>query len=188
MKKAAMKMITAGFAVMFMMLCSSVTGFAQTAQFDGLWKNVDPLTRGITTLKIDVTGATVKVRAFGKCHPTDCDWGVEGAYAYSPNVSSNPIISARALTVFYDQGFAERILVIRRIAGTLLLRADVYTHFKDHSGRSDYNDTYIFREVAGIDGAVAAPEQADANDEQPDGQARAMVMDNKEVARPTKRN
>ena len=48
---------------------------------EGKWKNVDPDTRGLTTLDITVDGDRVKVHAWGKCHPTDCDWGVVDATA-----------------------------------------------------------------------------------------------------------
>lgn len=45
--------------------------------FQGLWVNRDPNTRGITKLEIEQDGAQFRVHAWGKCHPTDCDWGVE---------------------------------------------------------------------------------------------------------------
>jgi hypothetical protein len=45
---------------------------ASAFDYRSVWVNEDPNTRGITKLAIKNNGT---VRAFGSCHPTDCDWG-----------------------------------------------------------------------------------------------------------------
>ncbi len=42
--------------------------------FAGAWRNVDPNTKGITKIIAETSGAA-SIHAFGKCSPTDCDWG-----------------------------------------------------------------------------------------------------------------
>jgi len=46
-----------------------------TAQYDGNWINDDPNTEGITRLIITNDGQTLNVHGFGRCTPSDCDWG-----------------------------------------------------------------------------------------------------------------
>ncbi len=48
---------------------------ARYAQYNGNWINDDPNTNGITRLQISNSGATITVHGYGKCSPTDCDWG-----------------------------------------------------------------------------------------------------------------
>jgi hypothetical protein len=44
------------------------------APFAGTWVNVDENTRDITRIEIAQNGTTLRVRARGRCHPTDCGW------------------------------------------------------------------------------------------------------------------
>lgn len=53
------------------------TSPSAAAPFQGTWTNKDPNARGITKLVITQNGSEVKVHAWGKCHPSDCDWGEE---------------------------------------------------------------------------------------------------------------
>lgn len=55
---------------------ASVTGVAaDELRLQGTWVNDDPDTRGIHAVVVDTVRDTVTVRPFGRCHPTDCDWG-----------------------------------------------------------------------------------------------------------------
>jgi hypothetical protein len=117
---------------------------AQLDQFSGYWKNVDPNTDGVTTLEIGVSGTDVTVHAWGKCHPTDCDWGV--AYpsrAYGPGVSSDLISEALAISAVWTTGFSETLMIVRPAGGDQL-QADIYTRFTDGSGRTAYSQSYVF--------------------------------------------
>jgi len=44
-------------------------------QFVGTWKSEDPETSGITRVEIRIDQDTIFVHMWGKCQPTDCDWG-----------------------------------------------------------------------------------------------------------------
>jgi len=64
------------------MLCIGTTGALSVSaqatgnRFFGNWENVDPATGGLTRLSITVTPSGLQGRAFGKCPPADCDWGL----------------------------------------------------------------------------------------------------------------
>jgi hypothetical protein len=87
--------------------------FAQcvTPQEQGAWVNADPQTNSITRVQVRFVcqdqilngqpyppGPPYYLHLFGKCSPTDCDWGEVGAN----RLSSGQIYG------FYDQGFAKR--------------------------------------------------------------------------------
>ena len=68
----------------------------------GLWRNVDPATRGITRLVISRHNGKVLVHAWGKCHPHDCDWGRATARR-----------EGNRWIVEWHQGFVDRRMVIK---------------------------------------------------------------------------
>jgi hypothetical protein len=178
--------------VCFLMAAQSVA-FAQLSQFAGDWENVDAATRGVTKLKItNLTFLGLKfttVRAWGQCHPSDCDWGSVIAQPYTPSVSSDIDTTARALIANYNPGFAATVMVIRPIRGGRL-QADTYTRFTDGSGRSPYNASYIFkREGVGNDCLTYDPNDLKIVNEGAsgwlltDGRSRMLILDNEEDAR-----
>jgi len=113
----------------------------------GQWVSVNSATRGLTRADITVgccdqvqNGVPVcsppdSVRLFGRCHPTDCDWGAVTGRLQSAN--------GRSLTAIYNQGFARRTVRISNLPNGNL-RVDVATHFTDPS-RRDYTMTEIMR-------------------------------------------
>lgn len=128
----------------FVMLAHS-TAYAQLSRFEGAWRNVDSATRGITTLQISTSGV-VKVHAWGKCHPTDCDWGEVTGYAYGPSVGSNLTATAHAISALFTTDFSETIMIIRPF-GRDQLEASVFTRFTDTSGRAAFTGTYRLARV-----------------------------------------
>jgi hypothetical protein len=129
----------------FLALVMASGASAQLNQFSGCWTNVDPGTSGVTTLEMGVSGTDVTVHAWGKCHPTDCDWGVAypSSYAYGPDVSSDLISEALAVSAVWTTSFSETLMTIRPAGGDRL-QADVYTRFTDGSGRTAYTQSYVF--------------------------------------------
>lgn len=117
---------------------------------EGIWKNIDANTRSITKIVIRFQcqdqilngqpyppGAPFYLRLFGKCSPTDCDWGE----AESTRLNSGWLYST------YDQGFARRYVYARmsqRYPGKLFVY--VYTDFRD-SSRKDYSVANWFDKV-----------------------------------------
>ena len=187
-----MKKLVLSLAAIILALAASSVAFAQIGQFEGNWENVDSNTSGVTKLNIKTLNLfgtnIVTLRAFGKCHPTDCDWGTVVATAYAPNVSSNLETTARALTASYNPGFATKLVVVRPLSGDRL-QADIYTRFTDGSGRTNYNATYFFkREGVGSDCLFYDPRDLKIVFEGAtgwlltDGRSRMLILDNREDA------
>jgi hypothetical protein len=134
-------------------LVVSLTNLAATPAFSlcaaspmtGDWVAVNDATNGLTRARIDVgccdqvrNGRPVcsppdSVRIFGRCHPTDCDWGVRTGSFQTSN----------GLRLTYRQSFATRTVRIDAMAnGNLRIR--VFTDFASRK-RDDYNMTEIMR-------------------------------------------
>jgi len=135
-----------GFAIA---ITAAGTARAQciSSPMSGQWVSVDPATRGLTKASVTVgccdqvqNGVPVcsppdSVHLFGRCHPTDCDWGTITGHLQSSN--------GRRLTAVYNQGFAKRTVQIDNLANGEL-RVRVFTDFVDPH-RRDYNLTEIMR-------------------------------------------
>jgi len=147
-------MIYPCLAAVLLLLLTATGGLASMTQFAGSWTNVDANTRGITNLDISVMGSNAKVQAWGKCHPTDCDWGTVQAQAFAPGVSSNPISGADTLIAVFVTSFSQATLVIKPNGNQLIV--DSYDRFLDNSGRSNYFARYTFQKVV-PGGATPAP-------------------------------
>lgn len=100
------------------------------------WTNIDPETRSITRVDI-VPGAGVwRIHAWGRCHPTDCDWG--------ENVATAVAGAENRYTVTWKQSHAIRAMTLElRTGGVLVVHTQ--THFTDSSGRADHVSTDTFR-------------------------------------------
>lgn len=126
----------------------------------GSWVNIDSTTRGITRIVVDFScndqvlcgidangnvtcstpGAPYHLHLWGRCHPTDCDWGtVDG--------NDHFVGATKWIYSFYDHGFAKRYVYIKPSVlhpGDLYLW--MYTHFTDPS-RADYVFTGWYRRI-----------------------------------------
>ena len=116
---------------------------------DGNWVNADPNTRGITRISLRFVcqdqvlngqpyppGPPWYVHLWGKCHPTDCNWGEVGA----ERLGSDHVYA------YYDQGFAHRYVYAKMSAyrpGQLWVW--IWTDFTD-PGRADYGMHQWFRQ------------------------------------------
>ncbi len=140
-----MKKIHFILGVILVVFAMSGTSFASLKEFTGTWKNIDPNTGGITTLKISANRDTINVRAWGKCHPEDCDWGTVQAKGYGSNVSANLPKTAKALTAEFVTHFNRTLMAIKPLPGRMLL-VEVFTHFKNDN-RSAYHKEYRFKPV-----------------------------------------
>lgn len=129
-------------AILF--LLSQSLGLASIPQFTGTWKNTDPNTKGLTALLITGRGQALRMRAWGKCHPQDCDWGEVDAQAYARDVSSSIESEAQAVSAAFSTGFSQTQIIVVP-AGSNGIRAEVYTRFTDGSNRSNYTSVYTFR-------------------------------------------
>lgn len=113
-----------------------------TLTWEGQWENTDAATRGMTRLLIGrrADGGWF-MHGFGKCHPSDCDWG-----------ETTAMPSGDALIGVYAFGFKVTTLTARRSGQTLVV--DVLDDYTDADGRTDRLSNYVMaRSVA------AAPAQ-----------------------------
>jgi hypothetical protein len=138
-----MKHSRLGLAVGFLLFALCSTAHAVIGDFEGKWRNIDPKTPGLTALDISLAGDQVKVRAWGRCHPTDCDWKTVDATAFAPNVTSALPRSAQTLMAVFKTSFSESILVIDALEWGKL-RVELLTRYTDQSGRSAISSVYTF--------------------------------------------
>ena len=108
-------------------------------QLEGVWKNVDANTRGITKIKINVDGANVKSRAWASCSSSECDWGWVSGQPLTANVNDAPTTANSILSV-WNSSIAKRSAVMTRVDNMLTLQ--VTTVYNDN--RSDRLSTYVF--------------------------------------------
>lgn len=112
----------------------------------GNWHNVDPATRSMTRIDIDFHCGDVILcdedgnctggdsyfilHPYGKCHPTDCDWGARNSESMGGGWE-------RAI---YDFGFKKSHVWVKTYVsgGTTYLRVWVYNDFTPADGRTDY--------------------------------------------------
>lgn len=156
-----MKKITLNFIFALLAMSMVSTAHASLNQFIGQWKNINSNTRGITKIHISNVrrAGHVKVRAWGQCHPRDCDWGSVTGYAYGSNVSSNINSSAKAVSAIFNTNFNKKVMIIHP-KGRNRLRVEILTRFTDNSRRTAYQGVYTFvRDNGGNSGTLQAPRQ-----------------------------
>lgn len=139
LKKAGLLLL-----VGLLVLLVSSLALANLNSFVGQWVNTDPNTRGITALDIRINGTQINVRAFGKAHPNDIDWGTVPGYAYAGSVSENLFNGAQVVSAIYQTNFSETILLIR-MQGANRLNVETLTRFTDGSQRANYHAYYNFK-------------------------------------------
>src|SRR5579859_130224 len=101
--------------------------------FVGNWVNVDANTNGMTRLQIaKVDAATLSYHGFGKCEPTDCDWGV-----------INVPFTAGKTSGIYQFRFKTTQITIQRTGD--LMTAIVFDHYAPNDGRQDHTNTYVLK-------------------------------------------
>jgi len=121
--------------------------------FVGYWINDNAATPDITKIIVKIVGEDFNVQAFGKCHPTDCDWGI--------STTKTSDASDGMLELSWVFSFATTKLTVKL---TDKNHAEVVdkTHFTDNSGRQDYEwknyctkQTYTITASAGIGGSIS---------------------------------
>jgi hypothetical protein len=97
----------------------------------GNWISADPQTRFITKLVISRKGQQIVVRAWGACHPTDCDWGLADA-----------MDTGSGLAVHWNQGFKTADMRIQAHGDSV--NVSVRSVYTDNSGRAPNTATEDF--------------------------------------------
>lgn len=138
MNKISLNLI---FALLAISMVS--TAHASLNQFIGQWENINSNTQGVTKINIsNVAKNGVMVRAWGKCHLKNCDWGRVKSYVYGENVSSNINSSAEAISAIFNTKFSQSLVIIHSKGKRL--QVEVLTHFTDKSKRTAYKTVYTF--------------------------------------------
>lgn len=102
--------------------------------FVGEWCNKDFATGGITRVHVRQEGTKLNAHMWGRCHPTECDWGDATA-----TVEEN----GKVLSLTWTKNFKTETQKLKLLAdGSLELVG--HTHFTDKSGRADYDSKYTF--------------------------------------------
>ena len=134
------------FILMLTTLTFPHSSLADTADFLGKWVNVDSNTRGVTNFIITGTtpGDTLKIQVFGKCHPTDCNWGTEALHLYGSSISDQ---NYQFGTAVYNKEHAVTLLTMElQDDGRLAL--EVFTQFKS-GNRNNYHTHDHFQKRPG---------------------------------------
>ena len=123
-------------------LALATPALAASSDFIGTWTNTDTGTRGITRIVVTQGGdGTLNMQVFGKCSPSDCDWGKVAAVAYSSGVQDN---NQTVVSAVYPKGFSNTIVVLHK---NVFGMAEVMnlTQFLDKSNRQNYGSIDLFR-------------------------------------------
>lgn len=119
-------------AALFLLLMSGMVQAQDlaAAPFLGDWVNQDANTRGITRVSVKMAKTGMMAQMWGKCHPSDCDWGLVRATPEAPD-QDGPSVK-----VIWEHGF-KAVIQTLRIDSDGQLRVSSLTHYTDKSGRRD---------------------------------------------------
>ena len=111
----------------------------------GSWRNLDAGTRSVTRVQVNNQCSDLRtcdqngvctwnggyfVRVFGRCHPTDCDWG---------EVKATRMADGWILATYVKSWATKHVwLKTYSFGGVVHLRVYVRTDFTDADGRTDY--------------------------------------------------
>ncbi|MDR3798899.1 MAG: hypothetical protein P4K93_12130 [Terracidiphilus sp.] len=109
---------------------------AATNDLNGTWFNVDTKKPGLVQIEIHDN----KIHPYGACQPNPCDWGTLKAKSFAQTVDSG---IATALVAKQSLSF-KRVEITLSLERDGRMRAEVFTHFTDNSGRADYRSVDYF--------------------------------------------
>jgi hypothetical protein len=125
------------------LLASTSVAFGQVGELIGDWTNIDPSASALTRVVITDSGTDLVVHVWGKCHPTDCDWGPVPGNVYGRTVKDNLVATAHAISAVSRSGFSET-LIIAHLTAPEHLQIEIMTRFIDGSGRTSYANVGTF--------------------------------------------
>ncbi len=121
---------------------SAVPAAAEASDFIGNWNNPAPQTTGLMHVAISPNGGNrVDVRAYGDCHPMECDWGLVQGKVYYADPKSNDVVLIIATFHF---GFAHHQVTFRKgVHGQIAF--EMATEFDDNSERHAFAASGILK-------------------------------------------
>ena len=115
----------------------------QDADIAGEWVTNNPRTRGITRIEVSRSESGWSVRAFGKCHPNDCDWGWVPVLPVGRSVEDHSFATGFAI---WDPGFSTKFVTMARTGDGLTV--EIVNIFNDRSGRANFRAREILKRHA----------------------------------------
>lgn len=125
------------FCVLSLLLLTNLPSRAE--DFVGNWFNVDAETDGITRIEIRQRPNGLEIHPFGRCQPTECDWGWSPAELFISHATWQPA----ALLVEYRTRSDRIVTTLTLHHEQGLLRVDSFTRFADE--RKPYWAVYRFK-------------------------------------------
>ncbi len=107
--------------------------------FAGTWDNVDPATRVVTKVIVSVEAGRFQIRAWGKCSPTDCDWGTVPLHLIGASIGDQSFERAMAT---WDHSWGKSHLMMHLDGAQLVVEAIAI--YKE-SGRSNHRELLLLR-------------------------------------------
>ena len=102
--------------------------------FIGEWCNKDFNTPGVTRVHIRQEGSKLIAHMWGRCHPTECDWGDSATTIEE---------GGKLASITWNQGFKTETQKLKLLPdGTLELVG--HSHYTDKSGRGHRDSKYTF--------------------------------------------
>ena len=136
--------------ILCLLLISAPIASAQANQVAGRWKNVDPDTRGLTSIVITFRGNAVDIQVWGKCHPQDCAWGHASGTSYTTLPDANAETSStqpmQVISTIYNHSFAEAFLIIRPDENDRI-KVELLRKYTDQSHRPNHRGVWTFARV-----------------------------------------
>lgn len=114
--------------------------------FTGNWQNINPAATGILKIQVRIADATLYVRAWAKCRPTDCDWGEVQAEGIGTGVGTGRGTGMREVTAQFHNNVRQVALTIHPAPNNHIRVEALYT-FIDQSGRAPLANVYVFQRM-----------------------------------------
>jgi len=132
-------------AALLSLLAAWVPAHAEATDFLGNWDNPGHDAGGLSHVVISPNGGDrVDVRAYGDCHPNECNWGLEQGKVYTADPKSKRV---EAIVVTFHFGFAHHQVIFRK-ASDAGLTYEMLTDFVDGSDKRDFVVTGTLRPSA----------------------------------------
>ena len=120
------------FGALVLLASGLLFGQAPSDKLTGSWVNADLDTSGMTEVVVRQDGGRIFVHVWGRCTPSDCDWGETSADTWNGYLIAN-----------YDHGWSMARLQLIPLPDGRLLVAHT-TEYRDGSGRTDKGHAEFF--------------------------------------------
>lgn len=117
-------------------------------EFTGDWQNDNPSTQDLARLRVSSGPSGLRVRAWGQCHPNDCDWGRVNSVEYSFTPSVEPSAGATDVVATFNAGPTQKVLVLTDRPNNRLSYT-IFTRYTDGSKRASFVTRGTLRRRAG---------------------------------------